>query len=71
MMAILTGYKVRPYCNFDLHFSHNEQGGLACCSQWGRKQSDSVTEQEQSCTILSLVYELIARLCVFFGEMSI
>ena len=26
MMAILTGYKVTPYCNFELHFSNNEQG---------------------------------------------
>ena len=24
------------------------QGNLACCSPWGREESDSVTEQQQS-----------------------
>ena len=30
------------------------QGGLVCCSPWGRKESDSTEQQREGCLVPSL-----------------
>ena len=48
------------------------QGGLACCSPWGCKESDATGQLKNNiCNVEHILIKFVVYLCVFFGKRSI